>query len=395
MASFDDYRWLMSDEAISWLERVAKVLAGHPPTPSYVRGIRTSLGAERTALVLEQVDLRGKARTKYSQADQLFFTRRGLEQATDEQLAAYKGQRFDSALRVADLCCGIGGDAMALAADHEIIVVDRDEVSLLLATANVQLSGSSFVPSACCENVEAKHVAAADAWHIDPDRRASGQRTSRIELGEPGVDKIDELRASCGSAAIKLAPAAEVPEHWADCEREWIETRGECRQQVAWFGTLAEAPGQHMATLIDAHGEACSFSGAADVPMHSLDQASTFIFDPSPSLVAAQLVGALAAALDLQALSSQSLYLTGQSELFHPHLQAFAVEEVLPLDVRKLRAYLQARRVGRVEIKKRGVDIAPEALRPQLALAGDKAATLILARMGGQSRAIVCRRYPE
>lgn len=394
MPSLDAYRWLIGDEAEIWLQKVADDLAGQPPLPAAVRALRTELCAERSALVLEQVELRARAREKFTHADQLFFTRRGLEQATDESLASYKAQRFFECTEVADLCCGIGGDAVALAQDHAVHLIDRDEVSLLLAAANVQ-RGGGIIGKTTAADVDPGHVTDVDAWHIDPDRRASGHRTSRVELGEPGVETIDALRSACANAAVKLAPAANAPEHWlAECQREWIQTRGECRQQVAWFGSLAEASGSATATLIDSSGEACSYTSDYDTPVRFADEVSAYLFDPSPSLMAARLTGALVDALELGALAPQSLYLTGESAIAHPHLQAFAVEEVLPLDIRQLRAWLRARGIGRLEIKKRGVDITPESLREHLSLAGENAATLILARVGDQARAIVCRRCP-
>lgn len=392
MPALEDYRWLVGEEAASWLRKVAADLAGEPPLPAAIKALRSQLGPERTGLVLEQVELRAKAREKFQRADELFFTRRGLEQATDETLATYKAQRFASAANVADLCCGVGGDAMALTQDHVVRLVDRDEVALLLSTTNVERCGGMLQESIAA-SIDPEHVVDVDAWHIDPDRRSSGQRTSRVELGEPGVEAIDALRRACGHAAIKLAPAAAVPPHWlAECEREWIETRGECRQQVAWFGQLAEAPGGTVATLIDANGEACSYQSEADLPPAITANVSTYLYDPSPSLVAAKLVGSLAEALELSALSPHSLYVTGENELVHPHLQTFAVEQELPLDVRKLRSYLQAWKIGRLEIKKRGVEITPESLRPQLALSGEHSATLILTRVGDNVRAIICRR---
>ena len=392
-ASLDDYRWLVGDQATPWLRRVDEDLRGTPPTPAFLRQLRQSLGVERTSLVLEQVELRRKAEEKFRQAQKLFFTRRGLEQATDDLLAAYKAQRFVDALHVADLCCGIGGDALALAGDHPLSLVDRDEVSLLMAGVNVSRVRPGMFPVCVAESIDPRHVTECDAWHIDPDRRASGKRISRVELGDPGSEVIDRLRAANPHAAIKLAPAAEVPAPWLpECEREWIETRGECRQQVAWQGKLAEAPNSHVATLVDTNGEGCSFIGEPNVLLESSDKVGAFLFDPAPSLVAARLVGALAEALELQGLSLQSLYLAGDSELQHPLLQTFAVEAEMPLDVRQLRAYFQARNVGRLEIKKRSIDITPESLRPQLALSGDNESTLLLTRVGSKTRAIIGRR---
>jgi hypothetical protein len=176
------------------------------------------------------------------------------------------------------------------------------------------------------------------------------------------------------------------------CQREWIETRGECRQQVAWFGRLAEGIGSSTATLIDANGEACSFSGAPGVPLMFAEQIGGYLFEPSPSLSASGLTGALAESLGLASLASKASYLTGDTPILHPQVQTFAVEQELPLDIRQVRAHLHAKNIGRLEIKKRGVDLVPESLRPQLELAGDESATLILARIGKQSRAVVCRR---
>ena len=392
-APLDDYRWLVGDEATPWLRKVDEDLPAMPPAPAYLRQLRLSVGAVRTSLVLEQVELRRKAQEKFSQAHELFFTRQGLEQATDELLAAYKAQKFADTNNVVDLCCGIGGDAMALAEDLALSLVDRNEISLLFAGVNVSRVRQGIFPECIAESVDARHVAECDAWHIDPDRRSSGKRTSRVELGDPGNEVIDRLRAANPHAAIKLAPAAGVPDSWlAECEREWIETRGECRQQLVWLGKLAEAPHSHVATLVDANGESCSFAGKPNVAIESSDKVGAFLFDPAPSLVAARLVGALAEAWELSGLSLQSLYLTGDSEVQHPLLQAFVVEAEMPLDVRKLRAYFQARNVGRLEIKKRNIDITPESLRPQLALAGENEGTLLLTRVGSKVRAIVGRR---
>ena len=49
---------------------------------------------------------------------------------------------------------------------------------------------------------------------------------------------------------------------------------------------------------------------------------------------------------------------------------------------------------GSVEIKKRGADIDPDALRKSLKLSGVGQATVIATRVDGRHRAIVCRRLP-
>ena len=50
--------------------------------------------------------------------------------------------------------------------------------------------------------------------------------------------------------------------------------------------------------------------------------------------------------------------------------------------------------IGRLEIKKRGVDIDPAAFRTALKLRGDGSATLILTRLGSKRLAILADRVP-
>ncbi len=66
----------------------------------------------------------------------MFFTARGLEQATDEIVAACTASRFPRGLPLAELCCGIGGDLLALAHRGPVVGVDRDPAAAILADAN-------------------------------------------------------------------------------------------------------------------------------------------------------------------------------------------------------------------------------------------------------------------
>jgi hypothetical protein len=68
------------------------------------------------------------------------------------------------------------------------------------------------------------------------------------------------------------------------------------------------------------------------------------------------------------------------------------VTEVFALDERRIKRELAARDIGTLEIKKRGVDIDPEAFRKRLGLRGAGAATLILTRVAGRHAALLCER---
>jgi hypothetical protein len=73
-------------------------------------------------------------------------------------------------------------------------------------------------------------------------------------------------------------------------------------------------------------------------------------------------------------------YLTSSLLTFTPFATAYEVTDVLRYDERALRKLLKDRRVGRLTVKKRGLDLDPAAVRKRLVGSGPNEATLILTR---------------
>jgi THUMP domain-like len=366
------------------------------------------------------VDLRRRGAEKFSLAGQMFFTAKGLEQATDEWVAAYKAVKFADGDRgvQADLCCGIGGDLLALAGRGPVVGVDRDPVAAAFTEANV---AAWRVAGRATDRVEfhTGEVGCFDAremsaWHLDPDRRPAGRRTIRVVAHDPPPEIIDRLLAECPDGAIKLAPAAELPDGWASrAELEWISRGRECRQLVAWFGAPAENSGRRKATILDSwrvargawretktlHDEPRttyhsprSVTGDLDVPLPLAPRVGRFVFEPDAAVLAAKLTGALAAEHGLSVVTPGIAYLTGDTAIDDAALACFEVLDQLPLRIETLKSWLKDRGIGRLEIKKRGVDTDPERLRRQLQVAGDDTATLIVTRIEGRRTVIAARR---
>jgi hypothetical protein len=391
--TLEDYLWLTSPEGAAALVELASHAnsAGHEDV-RVVNRLRKLHTAGRAHLLLEQLELRERAREKFERAGELFFTRKGLEQATDDILAGHKAQRFPAGELVADLCCGIGGDTLALAARGPVVAYDADEATAHLARCNLQARGLD--PDAIrCQRAEAAMVQDVAAWHIDPDRRATGQRVIQLADYEPGPEFLRELLAVNPNGAVKIAPAAEVNiADWPTCEREWLESRGECRQQVLWFGELAHGAGKHTATEVTAGKGRESFSGQPNQPFDYATSVAVYLYEPSPSVLAAQLAGAFAATHKMQAITSGGGYLTADHLVQHALLSAFRVREVMPFDVRKLRAYCREQQVGQLEIKKRGVEIDPARVRKDIIATGENAAVVIIVRLAGSVKAVVAER---
>lgn len=389
----DHYRWLTSAEGTRWLQQCQEDQA---PLHQRAQTLRRDLSAEQTHLVLEQLELRARAVAKFEHAAQMFFTRTGLEQSTDGWIAAYKARRFPGGEPCADLCCGIGGDLLSLGRHSTTVGVERDEAVAILARANCSQTPaeSTLCPAVTIDDAALFPVEEYAAWHIDPDRRPQGHRTTRIELHEPSDEKLAALLARNPAAAMKLAPAAEVPAAWsAQAELEWISRDRQCRQLVAWFGPLTCAPGQRRATIVfHDQRRPRTVVGMPDLQVPVSAQIDTYVFEPDPAVLAAHLTGALAAQHGIAALAPQVAYLTGPVLIDDPALAAFEVTDVLPFQPKRLKQLLRARRIGRLEIKKRGVAQSPEQLRKQLAVPGDESATLLLARLEQGITAILARR---
>jgi hypothetical protein len=386
----------MSEEARDGL---LSVRPGEPQLAALTR-LRKSLSAEQARLIVEQWTLRQRGLAKFTAAGHMFFTARGLEQATDELVADYKAARFPGGGLMADLCSGVGGDLLGLAARGPTVACDRDDVLAAFAAANVAADQHARGRPAhplnirCCD-VNEIPIESCAAWHIDPDRRPSGRRTTKAVLHEPSASVIDGLLARNPNAAIKLAPAAELPEHWIErAELEWISRAGECRQLVAWFGQLAREPGHRRATVLGT-SRRCPrtvLQRPSAQPPVVVSPIRPYVFEPDPAVLAAKLGATLAAEYELRALSPGNAYLTGDRAIDDSALACFEVLAVMPYRVKAIQACLRAHDVGQLEVKKRAVDLDPEQVRRQLAPRGSGRATLIVTTLGQKVTAIIARR---
>lgn len=387
--------WLLSDEASQWLEEVRQ---SSQPVLQKLARLRKHLSAQQAHRVLELVELRERGRRKFAAADAMYFSRIGLEQATDQWIAAYKAERFRGRIRIADLCCGVGGDAMGLArVARELLVCDRHPGVALFAERNVVASGGTANLTPHAGDVAEVNLADWDAWYIDPDRRPSGSRSVHVEQHEPSDEVIDRLIAVNPHAAIKLAPACEVPARWAAVgELEWIGRGGECKQLVVWSGSLAKNPGERRATVLASNRDACqavaSFVGRGDATPDEDQRVGRFVFEPDAAVLASGLVGEMAMRHGWWTFASTHGYLTSDTRSDEPATSAFEVLDVLPFDPKKVAMYLRERGVGQLEIKHRAVDLSPERLRKELKLTGDNTATLLVTRVLEKRIAIVAKR---
>ena len=110
-------------------------------------------------------------------------------------------------------------------------------------------------------------------------------------------------------------------------------------------------------------------------------------------MIRAGLVTAVAAGVNGGLVDEHIAYVTSDEAYSTPLARSYEVLEELPYREKALRAALRERRVGRLTIKKRGVDVVPDALRKRLALSGPEEATIVLTRAAGKGTALLVRPF--
>lgn len=377
---------LLTPEGLRLVDELGELASTDDVAAAVSRLRAAGLNPDLVSAAVGQARLRTRARAKFGEfADRMLFTRAGLEQSTRLEVGARHAGRFRAAgiHRVADLGCGIGGDALAFAGlGLEVDAVEADEVTAALAAYNLAPFGDAArVRHARAEEVEVD----ADAVWLDPARRTAGHdETSRVGAGEwsPPLDWVFAL-ATRLPAGVKLGPAfdrALIPD---DAEAQWISVDGSTIELVLWTGILARS-GVRRAALVIRGGAAAELTAEADADDAPVRPLGEYLHEPEGAVIRARLIGEVARRLDAGMLDPKIAYLTSDAAADSPFVQSFRVREQLPSDVKALGRALRGRGIGTLEIKKRGVDVDPAALRKRLGLRGDSAATLILTRVGSR-----------
>ncbi len=226
----------LADPASAALLVEADELISAGVTPAGISTLRRRHPASPIPEALELADARRRARSKFSDAAGLLLDRQGVEQATSDRVATWKAARFGDR-SVLDLCCGIGGDAMALARRGPCVGVDLDPVRAFMTARNAGIE----------TRISAVEETPLDAplVHLDPARRdeSSGRRSWRLDDLRPGVDVIRRIVDSVEGAAVKLGPGLPLPApRWHERQSiSVIAEHGRLVQAVIWTGDLARA----------------------------------------------------------------------------------------------------------------------------------------------------------
>ncbi len=369
------------------------------PLPADFRRWRKQFNADYVAAAVRLAEARRRGAAKFKRAGSMWLDRVGVEQATAEEVTRHKADRFPPGSIVVDLCSGVGGDALAIAERAEgVIAVDRDPgMSRRLAwNASVYMVGKKMLP--VVGRAERFPVPTGALVHIDPDRRARPGKPRALHLGDyvPGPENLRAITSKAPGGAIKLGPASDFEAFasgisGADVEVEVISLHGECKEATLWFGSLAGVDSR--ATMLPGKH---TWTGPRSVVQSDRCRSEVlrWVLEPDPALVRAGLLDHFAASHDLVFLDPMIDWLTSSTRVDSPFLEAFEVEEVVPLEKKRIRRALASRdfRVGEIKTRGLGPEWRPEVIRKSLEGGGKRLGVLLL--LGGSStgRAVVARR---
>ncbi|NEB80133.1 methyltransferase domain-containing protein [Streptomyces sp. SID14478] len=378
----NDFSALLSPAGQALLD----VLRDHDPAQELALAtrLRREHPAELVSAALAQARLRQRAVAKFGPEDasRMYFTAHGVEQATRTSVAVHRAESFEAlgVRSVADLCCGIGGDAIALArAGISVLAVDRDPATCAVARANAEALGLAGLIDVREADVTEVDTSGYDAVFVDPARRSDKRgRIFDPEAYSPPLSWAVSAALRAPRAALKIAPGIPheaIPEQ---ADAEWISDSGDVKEAVLWFGTQ---PGTRRATLLPG---ARTLAGRG-LPDPEVRPVGRYVYEPDGAVIRAHLVAEVAEEVGGGLIDETIAYVTGDELHATAYAAAYEITDQLPFNVKKLKALLREREVGVLTVKKRGSAVEPEELRRKAMPKpfGKRAVTVFLTRVAG------------
>lgn len=359
--------WLTTDEAQRVLTAAATLPLDERHTLSTLSTLQKELGAERAAAVLDQARLRVKAQTKFgAAAAQMLFTDEALQQASGSAIATYRSARYRDESGVADLGCGIGGDALALShATPSLLALDLDPIRLSIAQYNLSaVGGNATIEVAADDWTQYPFPPYITAAFADPARRKEERRIFSLHEMIPPISAVLATQRHIPQMGVKIMPGvadSEIPPH---AEAEWISEGGVCKEGILWFGALQRGAAR-TATLVNG-ATIASLSSGDPAPELTVTEPRAYLYEPDAAVIRATLVAQAALPLGASQIDPQIAYLTGDSPTLTPFVRGWQVLAHAPFNLKTLNRMIRELGANVVAVKKRGSPIEPEPFRKRL-----------------------------
>ena len=363
-------------------------LADAPPSSggeiALITRLRKRHSPSLVAAAVETAELRRRAQSKFSNASRMYFTRAGLEQASSERMGRHHATRYLAFDRMADLCCGIGGDLIGLASDRQTLAVDIDPVHLRMAALNAEANGVGESVSTMCSDVRDADLGDIRAVFVDPARRSGDKRLS-TGASEPPLSWCFALAEQGIAVGVKAAPGVPTSVAPAGWELEFVSERRELKECVLWSPSVASSA--RRATILP---ERHTLTERADAAL-DVREPGRFLMDPDGAVTRAGLVKELGMAIgDCWQIDDQVAFLTSDRAIETPFARTLEIAASEAWGLARLNQSLRALDVGSVDIRKRGSAVDVDDLHRRLKLSGSRGATVVLTRMRDKPWMFVC-----
>ena len=381
------------------LARATELLRARTDPVTALARLRADVGVALAGPAWGVARQRERARPAFgADADRLFFTSDTVEQAGRPALAARRATRLLSAgaTTAVDLGCAAGTDTVALArAGARVLAVDLDPVARELTALNaaalgladaVEVRGADVVDLVAA--ADGGRVAGCPAATLDPARRSAGRRVMDPDRWSPPWSTVTALLDAVPASVVKVAPGLDHERVPTGVEAEWVSAGGSIVEALLWGRGLSAT--WRRATLAGPDGGVTELSADADPGRAPVGPVRAVLHEPDPAVIRSGLVALVAGDLGATLVDPTIAYLTSDAVADSPWVSSYRVSEVLPFNLKRVKALLRARGVGRVTVKKRGSAIEPETLARQLRGPGSGTAVVVVTRVAGAPTVLVC-----
>jgi len=325
---------------------------------------------ERRAII-HYLGILPKIRKKFClQNTDLICDRLAFEQATAKDISEYKAKMWPSGAKIADLCCGMGGDSFWLPSGIVASGVDIAPERVLMFNENMKRL--NLPHRAILQN--ALEVSARDFFCIDPARR-NGLN--------PSFESVLEISKKFQGGMVKLPPA--YPENEIPKENDvlYLGDSNDCRECLMLTGVFGK--GIIRASTISFEWQ-CEKKELQNIILE-VKKLGNFILEPVPVLVRSHLFLSEAKKHGFWQIDSTLAYLSCDDYIPRPGFVAYKVIDQSSLS--DVKVMLKKHNIGKITLKKRGVEVVPEKEIRRLSPKGEREGVLFYTRVLGEKRAVL------
>lgn len=352
-------RWLTTTAGLEEVAAATQRLDDGDEELQVVQHLRDGgLDQPRTQAITAAAVARRRARGRWPEAEHLLFTRAGLEQASDPEVSRWRARRLASAGRdVLDVCAGVGGDSLALAAaGARVTAVDQDAGRLVLLEHNARVLGLEVRTQVA----DARLVPAAGRWvHGDPGRRRGDQRIRALRDYLPAVPDLVAAFRDAPALGLVLSPGVDLDDpDLPDGELEFVQLGGDLVEAVVWLGEARRTGAIAAATLLPQGDERVRASTPRRLDVGPV---GGYLVEVAPAAVRARLHDQLGAELGATRVATTRALLS-VTTLPPPSAwyRTRAVEAVLPAHPGPVKRWLRQAEPRPLEIVLHGIDASPK-----------------------------------